>query len=127
MEAIRRVVVLRFQNLAHTHLSLRQRPPQPSTIPTHAARQTHAPRSRRWFSLGQSRDHARGRVQRCRVRVRGDAGDRVAGVPRTSGELLATMRGFGPFVVTFLMLAGLWYSQFTFFRRYGLEDRVTVR
>jgi hypothetical protein len=47
-------------------------------------------------------------------------------VPRTSGELLATMRGFGAFVVTFLMLAGLWYSQFTFFRRYGLEDRVTV-
>jgi hypothetical protein len=27
-------------------------------------------------------------------------------VPRTSGELLATMRGFGAFVVTFLMLAG---------------------
>ncbi|MEA2339274.1 MAG: hypothetical protein QOE82_3281 [Thermoanaerobaculia bacterium] len=47
-------------------------------------------------------------------------------VPRTSGELLATMRGFGSFVVTFLMLAGLWYSQFTFFRRYGIEDRVTV-
>jgi hypothetical protein len=47
-------------------------------------------------------------------------------VPRTSGELLATMRGFGAFVITFLMLAGLWYSQFTFFRRYGLEDRITV-
>jgi len=47
-------------------------------------------------------------------------------VPHTSGELLATMRGFGAFVVTFMMLAGLWYSQFTFFRRYGLEDRVTV-
>jgi uncharacterized membrane protein len=47
-------------------------------------------------------------------------------VPRTSGELLETMRGFGAFVVTFFMLAGLWYSQFTFCRRYGLEDRVTV-
>jgi low temperature requirement protein LtrA len=47
-------------------------------------------------------------------------------VPRTSTELLATMRGFGAFVVTFFMLASLWYSQFTFFRRYGLEDRVTV-
>jgi len=47
-------------------------------------------------------------------------------VPHTSSELLATMRGFGSFVITFLMLAGLWYSQFTFFRRYGLEDRVTV-
>ena len=47
-------------------------------------------------------------------------------VPRTSTELLATMRGFGAFVVTFMMLAGMWYMQHTFFRRYGLEDRVTV-
>lgn len=47
-------------------------------------------------------------------------------VPRTSGELLATMRGFGAFVVTFFMLSSLWYSQHMFFRRYGLEDRVTV-
>ena len=47
-------------------------------------------------------------------------------VPRTSTELLATMRGFGPFVITFMILAGMWYMQHTFFRRYGLEDRVTV-
>jgi low temperature requirement protein LtrA len=47
-------------------------------------------------------------------------------VPHTSTELLATMRGFGSFIITFFMLASLWYSQFTFFRRYGLEDRVTV-
>lgn len=47
-------------------------------------------------------------------------------VPRTSAELFETMRGFGAFVVTFLMLAGMWYAQYTFFRRYGLEDRVTV-
>jgi uncharacterized membrane protein len=47
-------------------------------------------------------------------------------VPKTSTELLETMRGFGAFVITFFMLASLWYSQFTFFRRYGLEDRVTV-
>src|SRR2546430_15809722 len=47
-------------------------------------------------------------------------------VPKTSTELLATMRGFGSFVITFFMLASLWYSQFTFHRRYGLEDRVTV-
>ncbi|MGZ8851077.1 MAG: TMEM175 family protein, partial [Thermoanaerobaculia bacterium] len=47
-------------------------------------------------------------------------------VPRTSTELLATMRGFGAFVVTFGMLASLWFAQYTFFRRYGLEDRVTV-
>src|SRR5438105_14902056 len=47
-------------------------------------------------------------------------------VPKTSTELLATMRGFGAFVVTFMILARLWYSQFTFFRRYALEDRVTI-
>jgi len=47
-------------------------------------------------------------------------------VPRTSTELLATMRGFGAFVITFFMLSSLWYSQHMFFRRYGLVDRVTV-
>ena len=47
-------------------------------------------------------------------------------VPRTSTELLETMRGFGAFVVTFTMLASMWYAQYLFFRRYGLEDRVTV-
>src|SRR3954454_6766942 len=47
-------------------------------------------------------------------------------VPRTSTELLATMRGFGAFVVTFTMLASMWYSQYLYFRRYGLENRVTV-
>jgi uncharacterized membrane protein len=47
-------------------------------------------------------------------------------VPRTSTELLETMRGFGAFVVTFGMLASMWYSQYMYFRRYGLENRVTV-
>src|SRR6476659_11292394 len=47
-------------------------------------------------------------------------------VPKTSTELLETMRGFGAFVITFMILARLWYAQFTFFRRYGLEDKVTV-
>jgi len=47
-------------------------------------------------------------------------------VPRTSTELLETMRGFGAFVATFVMLVGVWRAQFIFFRRYGLEDNVTV-
>src|SRR5260370_6669506 len=47
-------------------------------------------------------------------------------VPHTSTELLATMRGFGSFVATFIILTGMWRAQFTFFRRYGLEDNVTV-
>jgi uncharacterized membrane protein len=47
-------------------------------------------------------------------------------VPKTSTELLETIRGFGAFVITFMILARLWYAQYTFFRRYALEDRVTV-
>ncbi|MDQ6717283.1 MAG: TMEM175 family protein [Gemmatimonadota bacterium] len=47
-------------------------------------------------------------------------------VPRTSGELLETMRGFGSFLITFGILFSIWYRQFIFFRRYGLEDRTTV-
>lgn len=47
-------------------------------------------------------------------------------VPKTSTELFETMRGFGAFVITFIMLTGIWRAQFIFFRRYGLEDQVTV-
>jgi uncharacterized membrane protein len=47
-------------------------------------------------------------------------------VPRTSEELLETMRGFIPFAMTFAILYVIWYRQFVFFRRYGLEDRTTV-
>lgn len=47
-------------------------------------------------------------------------------VPKTSSELFATMRGFGAFLITFFMLAAIWYAQHLFFRRYGLADRVTV-
>jgi hypothetical protein len=47
-------------------------------------------------------------------------------VPKTSAELLETMRGFVAFGITFALLYLLWYRQFLFFRRYGLEDRPTV-
>jgi len=47
-------------------------------------------------------------------------------VPRTSGELLETMQGFASFALTFAVLYLLWYRQFVFFRRYGLEDRTTA-
>lgn len=47
-------------------------------------------------------------------------------VPKTSGELLETMRGFASFGITFALLYLLWYRQFIFFRRYGLEDSPTV-
>ena len=47
-------------------------------------------------------------------------------VPKTSGELFETMRGFVSFGLTFSILYLFWYRQFVFFRRYGLEDGVTV-
>lgn len=47
-------------------------------------------------------------------------------VPETSTELLHTMRGFASFGITFALLYLLWYRQFLFFRRYGLEDTPTV-
>lgn len=47
-------------------------------------------------------------------------------VPKTSGEVLHALRGTGAFAVTFLMLFSLWRLQYTYFRRYGLEDRKVV-
>jgi len=47
-------------------------------------------------------------------------------VPKTSSELIATMRGFVAFAFTFFILFTIWYRQFSFFRRYGLEDRVSI-
>ena len=47
-------------------------------------------------------------------------------VPSTSGELLGAMRGFLSFALTFFVLFAVWRTQFTFFRRYGLEDDTTI-
>lgn len=47
-------------------------------------------------------------------------------VPRTFTELLAVMRGFGAFGLSFMMLTWVWYSHYQFFRRYGLSDRPTL-
>jgi Endosomal/lysosomal potassium channel TMEM175 len=47
-------------------------------------------------------------------------------VPRTFDELLQTMRGFLAFAVTFAMLFHVWFVQYKFFRRYGLDDNFTV-
>lgn len=43
-------------------------------------------------------------------------------VPRTYAELVDTMRGFLAFGVCFTVLYKLWWSHYTFFRRYGLSD-----
>src|SRR5882672_9279347 len=47
-------------------------------------------------------------------------------VPKTSTEVLHAMRGFFAFAITFSLLFFVWRTQFTFFRRYGLEDNTTV-
>src|SRR5438034_8935213 len=47
-------------------------------------------------------------------------------VPRTYGELMQTMRGFGAFAISFTLLFIVWYNQYKFFRRYGLQDNATL-
>lgn len=47
-------------------------------------------------------------------------------VPRTAAELFQALRGFVGFAFTFGVLFSLWKAQFTFFRRYGLEDETTI-
>ena len=47
-------------------------------------------------------------------------------VPKTADEVLHAMRGFFAFAITFTLLFMVWRVQFTFFRRYGLEDNTTV-
>jgi hypothetical protein len=39
---------------------------------------------------------------------------------------MQTMRGFGAFAISFALLFIVWYNQYKFFRRYGLQDNVTM-
>lgn len=47
-------------------------------------------------------------------------------VPKTSHEVLDALRGVGSFAITFFMLFNIWRMQFTYFRRYGIEDTKLV-
>src|SRR5882724_11286097 len=47
-------------------------------------------------------------------------------VPKSFEELMLTMRGFFAFGVSFVLLMMVWYEQNIFFRRYGLDDLVTI-
>jgi hypothetical protein len=47
-------------------------------------------------------------------------------VPRTFAELSETLHGFVPFAISFAMLIQIWYAQFVWFRRYGLQDSITI-
>ena len=47
-------------------------------------------------------------------------------VPKTFDELMRAMRGFGAFAVCFALLFLVWFNQYKFFRRYGLQDTLTI-
>lgn len=47
-------------------------------------------------------------------------------VPKTYAELMQAMRGFGAFAISFTLLFIVWYNQYKFFRRYGLQDNTTM-
>ncbi|HVG25505.1 MAG TPA: TMEM175 family protein [Thermoanaerobaculia bacterium] len=47
-------------------------------------------------------------------------------VPTTFEELMATMRGFPAFAICFAILTWVWHTHHTFFRRYALNDELTI-
>jgi uncharacterized membrane protein len=47
-------------------------------------------------------------------------------VPKTFTELRAAMQGFGAFAISFALLFLIWYTQYKFFRQYGLQDLPTI-
>jgi hypothetical protein len=47
-------------------------------------------------------------------------------VPRTYRELVDAMRGFGAFAICFTFLLWIWFQHTRFFRRYQLQDALTV-
>src|SRR2546427_7728631 len=47
-------------------------------------------------------------------------------VPKTFAELMSAVRGFGAFAICFTLLFIVWYNQYKFFRRYGLQDNITI-
>jgi uncharacterized membrane protein len=47
-------------------------------------------------------------------------------VPKTFGELMGAMHGIGAFAISFAILFQVWHLQYIFFRRYGLQDTVTI-
>ena len=47
-------------------------------------------------------------------------------VPKTFEELLISMRGFGAFAICFTLLMLIWHEQNIFFRRYALDDKISI-
>ena len=47
-------------------------------------------------------------------------------VPQTFKELIYSMQGFFGFAICFTMLMLIWYEQYLYFRKYGLQDLKTI-
>jgi uncharacterized membrane protein len=47
-------------------------------------------------------------------------------VPRSYGELMQLIKGFFSFACCFALLVWIWYEHNMYFRRYGLQDALTV-
>jgi uncharacterized membrane protein len=47
-------------------------------------------------------------------------------VPKSFAELMKVMNGFLAFAICFAMLTWIWYVHHTFFRRYALQDEITI-
>jgi uncharacterized membrane protein len=47
-------------------------------------------------------------------------------VPKTFDALVAVLQGIPAFALSFAILAWIWFTQYRFFRKYGLEDGMTV-
>ena len=47
-------------------------------------------------------------------------------VPRTFSGLVSVLGGIPAFALSFAILAWIWYTQYRFFRQYGMEDPATV-
>jgi uncharacterized membrane protein len=47
-------------------------------------------------------------------------------VPKTYAALMEVLHGFFVFAICFTLLFAIWYQQYVFFRRYGLEDITIV-
>ena len=47
-------------------------------------------------------------------------------VPKTYAQLIEAMRGYGAFAISFTLLLLVWYTQYKYFRRYALQDNVSV-
>jgi uncharacterized membrane protein len=47
-------------------------------------------------------------------------------VPKTFHELMTIMRGFVAFAICFVLLMQVWQEQYRFFRRYNLQDTMSI-